>query len=333
MKRLVLIDGHAIIHRAYHALPPMTTPYGQPANAAYGFISILLRVINELSPTHLIVCFDLPVATFRHEAYIAYQAHRPTADQELKDQIAIVKETVEATGIPIYTAAGFEADDVIGTLALQATQNNKHKAENKIDEVIIVTGDRDIMQLVDDKKGIMVYAPIKGISNARLLKEQDVKEYFGVNPDKIIDYKALMGDASDNYPGVPGIGPKTAQGLLEKFGTLEKIYRKLEVGGGPPSQGSGEARKLEGFPDSVTEKLKAGRDSAFLSQHLATIAKHAPIELDLEGAEVKPLRDNQVFVEKLRDLGFKSLIARIGGFEVAPSKKKEEKNKDQMELI
>lgn len=310
MKRLVLIDGHAVIHRAYHAYPPLTTSSGQPSQAAYGFVAILLRVINELHPSHLIVCFDLPVATFRHEAYIAYQAHRPTADQDLIDQIEMVREIVEISGIPVYTAAGFEADDVIGTLAAQAVHN-------KVDEVVIVTGDRDIMQLVNDR--VKVYAPINGMANARLLGEAEVKEYIGVAPDKIVDYKALAGDSSDNYPGVVGIGPKTAQNLLEKFGSLEEIYRRLEEGKG----------KMEGVAGSIAQKLVAGKDSAFLSQHLARIAIHAPVSLDLEKAQIKPLRENKEFMEKLKEFGFKSLIGRIDG----ATPKNEGKEDGQMELL
>src|SRR3989344_1238927 len=312
MRRLVLIDGHAIIHRAYHAYPALTTPSGEPSQAAYGFVAILLRVTNELQPSHLIVCFDLPVATFRHEAYIAYQAHRPTTAPDLVNQIEMVKEVVEVSGIPVYTAAGFEADDVIGTLAKQAVKSEQvNGASEGLDEVVIVTGDRDIMQLVNDKKGVSVYAPINGMSNARLVHENEVKEYVGVTPDKIVDYKALIGDSSDNYPGVPGIGPKAAQNLLEKFGSLEEIYRKLEEGKG----------KLDSVAESVTAKLLAGKDSAFLSQHLARIATHAPVGLDLERAEIKDLSKNKHFLQKLKELGFKSLVVRIGGMvsEAKPS--------------
>lgn len=314
MSRLVLIDGHAIIHRAYHALPPLTTPYGAPAQAAYGFVSILLRVIDELKPTHLAVCFDLPEATFRHTAYIAYQAQRPTADEDLIGQIVMVHEVIGVSGIPVYTASGFEADDVIGTLATQAVK--------QVGDVVIVTGDKDIMQLVDDKKGIRVFAPIKGIANARLLEEKDVLEYVGIAPSKIIDYKALIGDSSDNYPGVPGIGPKTAVELLGKFGSLKEVYKRLEEGKG----------KIEGVADSVCAKLVAGKDSAMMSQHLATIVTNAPVTLNLERCELGYLRDDKDFVEKLRELGFKSLLNRIGAPERA-AKIKSKKNKDQMELL
>ncbi len=317
MTRLVLIDGHAIIHRAYHALPPLTTPYGARAQAAYGFVSILLGVIDELKPTHLAVCFDLPEATFRHDAYIAYQAQRPSADEDLVNQIVMVHEVVEVSGIPVYSASGFEADDCIGTLATQAV-------EKGVDEVTIVTGDKDIMQLVNDKKGIKVFAPIKGIANAKLLSEQDVLEYVGIAASKIVDYKALIGDSSDNYPGVPGIGPKTAVGLLEKFGTFEEIYRKLTEGKG----------KIEGVADSICAKLVLGRESGLMSKHLATIVTNAPVTLDLEESKLGHLRDDKVFCEKLRELGFKSLLTRMGYVEERKVKPKKEKaNKDQMELL
>ncbi|OGY10089.1 MAG: hypothetical protein A2700_02770 [Candidatus Blackburnbacteria bacterium RIFCSPHIGHO2_01_FULL_44_64] len=324
MNRLVLIDGHAIIHRAYHALPPLTTSYGQPGQAAYGFVSMLLRVIDELKPTHLAVCFDLPEATFRHTAYIAYQAHRPTADQDLVDQIIMVHELVHSSGIPVYTAAGFEADDVIGTLAREAV-------EDGIDEVIIVTGDKDIMQLVCDNVGngrsIKVYAPVRGFANGKVFDEKEVFQYVGVLPSKIVDYKALMGDSSDNYPGVPGIGPKTAVGLLEKYSTLEEIYKNVR----------GKTEKVKSLPESVIKKLELGEESAFLSKHLATIVTDAPVELDLEKAKVHPLREDRDFVEKLKELGFKSLLTRIGGALEGKTKtekpKTDRKNDNQMELL
>ena len=321
-KRLVLIDGHAIIHRAYHALPPLTTPYGAPAQAAYGFVSILLRVIDELKPTHLAVCFDLPEATFRHTAYIAYQAQRPSADEDLVSQIVLVHEVVGVSGIPVYTASGFEADDVIGTLAQQAVQSKRIKEY----DVVIVTGDKDIMQLVDDKKGIKVFAPIKGIANARLLEEKDVLEYVGISPAKIVDYKALIGDSSDNYPGVSGIGPKTAQSLLEKFGTLEEVYRNVK----------GKTEKVKSLPAGVVKKLEEGEESAKMSKYLATIVTDAPVTLNLERCELGRLRDDKDFVDKLKELGFKSLLVRIGavGRKTANAKRQtNKKNKDQMELI
>lgn len=301
--RLVLIDGHAIIHRAYHALPALTSSSGQQANAVYGFISMLIKVASELNPKYLGIAFDLPAPTFRHEAYIAYQAHRPHMDDGLREQIVLVKESVKAAGITMYSSAGFEADDVIGTLCYQAT-----KDEN-IDEVIVVTGDRDMLQLVNHK--VKLYMPIKGLTEARLFDLEGVKEYMGVPPSQMVDYKALIGDQSDNYPGVPGIGPKTAVSLLEKHQNLDGIYKNLQNIGSTTSQ-----------------KLERGKESAYLSQTLAQISKDAPVSLDLKEIEFKGLEGNNKLLSKLKEFGFRSLIKRLGGEE-----KKEKKKDGQMGLL
>lgn len=314
-QRLVLIDGHAIIHRAYHALPPLTSPGGQQTNAVYGFISMLFRVITELKPAYLAVAFDLPVPTFRHAAYIAYQAHRPHMEQEMKDQIKLVHEVVEAAGIPVYTAPGFEADDVIGTLARQGIAHSA-KRKGRVGEVVIVTGDRDMLQLIRNR--VKVYAPIKGLSEARIFDRDAVEEYIGLSPEQIVDYKALIGDQSDNYPGVPGIGPKTAVGLLREFGSLERIY-----------QAKGKRQKVKSISPVILERLERGREAAILSQKLARISTSAPVKLDLEQAKFEPLEKNEKFISKLRELGFKSLIRRLGGEEI----KTKIKGKGQIGLL
>ncbi|HBL52122.1 MAG: hypothetical protein A3D24_04075 [Candidatus Blackburnbacteria bacterium RIFCSPHIGHO2_02_FULL_39_13] len=285
MKRLVLIDGHAVLYRAFHALPPLTSSNGQLVNAVYGFVLMLLKVYQDLKPDYLVVAFDLPIPTFRHETYIAYQATRPHMDDGLKGQIVLVKEVVESARIPIFTAPGFEADDVIATLARQC----KGKSE-----VIIVTGDRDIFQLVDD--GVKVYMLTRGMSEGRVFDKKQVKEYLGISPEQIVDYKALTGDSSDNYPGVPGIGPKTAVELLKEFGNLEKLYRNVE-----------------GVKENIKKKLKEGKESALMSQKLAQISARVPVELDLEKAKLADLKTNEKFIDKLKELGFKSLLARVRG--------------------
>lgn len=318
-KRLVLIDGHAIIHRAYHALPPLHSSGGQQANAVYGFISMLLKVISELNPKYLIVTFDLPVPTFRHEAYIGYQATRRVMEDDLKGQIEIVIDTVDSSGIPKFTAVGFEADDLIGTLAKQAAKNKE------IDEVIVVTGDRDMLQLVTDK--VKVYAPIKGLTEARLFDEETVKEYIGLTPEQIVDYKALIGDASDNYPGVPGIGPKTAVSLLKEFESLESIYQAVRR----------KTQNAKRIAPVVLEKLEKGFESAMLSKKLAKISQDVPIELDLEKAGFKGLEKNERFINKLKELGFKSLIKRVTGepsfAKASEDKGKKRKTGGQMDLV
>lgn len=318
MNRLVLIDGHAIIHRAYWALPPLTSSQGQQVNAVYGFVSMLLRVIDDLKPTYLAVAFDLPTPTFRHEAYIGYQAKRPAMEEGMKEQIDLVHEFVVAVGIPIYTAAGYEADDVIGTIAKQAAKRKQ------IGEVVIVTGDRDILQLVDKK--IKVYAPIKGLSESRLFNAKEVKEYMGVTPQKIIDYKALIGDQSDNYPGVPGIGPKTAIGLLERFGSIEKIYKAVKN------------KKTKSIDESVLKKLLDGYDSAMLSKKLATIVTDAPVTFSSKNAKLGDLSKNEKFISKLREFGFRSLVKRLTGESESlrtqsKTKFKKKKNNGQMGLL
>ncbi|MGB6882063.1 MAG: 5'-3' exonuclease H3TH domain-containing protein [Microgenomates group bacterium] len=299
MSKLVLIDGNAILHRAYHALPPLTTKKREPINAVYGFISMLLRVIQDLKPTHMAVAFDRKEPTFRHEEYEAYQAHRPEADKELISQFEKAREAISAFGIPIYDKAGYEADDVIGTLAKQA--------EKKLEEIVIVTGDRDILQLVTDKT--KVYLPIRGLSDAKLMGEEDVVEKMGVKPEQIDDYKALVGDPSDNYPGVPGIGPKTATKLLLEHGTVENIYKNL-------------GKILE----STAKKLKEGEDLAKISQRLAEIVTNVPVKLDIEDADDWGIGRKEV-LDLFTKFGFKALAKRVK--KVAEEMEKEK----QMQLL
>lgn len=273
MERLVLIDGNAMLHRAYHALPPLTAPDGSVVNAVYGFTTMLLRLINDLKPTHLAVAFDRPKPTFRQKLFVGYQAKRPKMDAELVDQIPKVHNLIESFGIPIFEKDGFEADDVIGTLA---------KKSHGL--VIIVTGDRDILQLVRDER-VLVYMPTKGLSEGKLYGRKEVEERMGVPPEKIPDYKALAGDPSDNYPGVPGVGPKTAVKLLEKYKTIDGVIASAEL-----------------TPEE--------KESARVSHDLATIRTSVPLE-----AKVAPLGDlnRPEAIKELTRLGFRTLIARITG--------------------
>ena len=306
MKRLVLIDGHAIIHRAYHALPVMTLPNGEQVHAVYGFTSMLFRIVEQLAPTHIAVAFDLSAPTFRQALYIAYQSHRPQTDKDLSNQFKLVQDVTVSASIPVCAVAGFEADDVIGTIAKQTT----------VDEVIIVTGDRDILQLVDSKT--KVYMPIKGLSEGRVFEEKDVKETFGISPTQIVDYKALIGDSSDNYPGVPGIGPKTAVDLLKLFGTFENIYKAV-------------SKEDKNIKASVIKKLVEGYESGILSKQLAQIEISVPFKFDLKDSELEDFKTNEKFIKKLQELRFKSLISRIGAEDVA--KKLEKHDNGQIDLI
>lgn len=318
MKKLVLIDGHAIIHRAYHALPMLTTREGQPVNAVYGFATMILKVIETMQPTHMAVAFDLPVQTFRHETYVAYQSHRPRADDGLCSQVQLVKDLVEAAGIAQYSAPGFEADDVLGTLATLAVQRTKGNGQRGggFDEVVIVTGDRDILQLVN--KNVKVFMPTKGLSDGRTMDEAGVLDYLGVWPNQIIEYKALVGDSSDNYPGVPGIGPKTAISLIQEFGTVEKIYKNLGK-----------------VPDKVKNKLELGREGAEISHKLATIVCDVDIKVDFEKMKVVDVAKRKEFLAKLKEFNFRSLYKRMTGEELGTvaNKVDEKLVSDQMDLL
>lgn len=316
MKRLVLVDGHAMVYRAYYAYPTLSSPSGQLVNAVYGFMALLLRTIDELKPDYLAVAFDLPFPTFRHTAYIAYQAKRKSMDNEMKDQISIVRDVIGAAGIPIFTAPGFEADDVIATIAKQSLQGIEHRTQNTVDEVVIVTGDRDMLQLVG--KGVKICMPAKGISQTRIFDSAGVYEYLGVTPDQVVDYKALTGDPSDNYPGVPGIGPKTAVALIEKFKDFEGIYSVLRT--------QSTEHRIQELASNLVKKLTDGYESGILSRTLAQIKNDVPVEFDLEQAKLNGFKENKRLINKLKELGFRSLIVRITGKVVAETKPKPVKN-------
>jgi len=316
MKRLVLIDGHALLHRAYHAFPTtLRTRKGEIVNAVYGFTRILLTVLKELQPEYVAVAFDLPVPTFRHKEYVGYQVQRPEMDKELKGQIQRVWEVVKALNIPIFTAPGFEADDVIASLAKQAqrklqTPNSLPCRQAGKFQIFIVTGDKDMMQLV--REGVKVYAPGKGFSEGEFFDRQKVKEVLGVWPEQVVDYKALVGDASDNYPGVPGIGPKTAVKLLEEFRDLGNIYKNLKK-----------------IAPSIAQKLIAGKESAQLSKKLATIVTNAPVKLNLKACRLKDY-DPQKVRQLFEELEFKSLLNKLPSPEAEEDKKPKAK---QMKLL
>lgn len=301
MSKLVLIDGNAILHRAYHALPPLTTKKGEPINAVYGFVSILLRVIADLKPTHIAVAFDRKEPTFREKEYKEYQAHRPEADKELISQFAKARQVVKSFNIPFYEKKGYEADDVIGTIARQAVGrqtsdiSRKSKTEvcgpKSVDQVVIVTGDKDILQLVNDK--VKVYLPKRGLGDAMLMGEKEVVEKMGVKASQIVDYKALVGDPSDNYKGVPGIGPKTAEDLIRRFKSIDQIYKNLDR-----------------VNPKLREKLEKGRESAYLSLRLARIVTDVELKTDLENAEKWEV-DSQQVLDLFSQYGFKTLTKRV----------------------
>ncbi|MBI3980629.1 hypothetical protein HY345_01395 [Candidatus Microgenomates bacterium] len=309
--KLVLIDGNAILHRAFHAIPSLTTTKGQLVNAVYGFISMLLRVKDDLQPDYLAVCFDRPKPTFRQEIFIGYQAHRPRMDEDLSSQIETVHDVVRRMKVPIYEMDGYEADDLLGTIAKESQNSqvgsDKAGGKSKNLKIFIVTGDRDILQLVN--KNVKVYMPTKGLSEAKVFGEKEVEEKLGVKPGQVVDYKGLVGDPSDGYVGVTGIGPKTASSLLQKYKTLQKVYENLDK-----------------LPEQVAQKLKEGEESARLSYQLATIKKDVPCDFSLKNAKISQFNNPEV-QEKLEELEFHSLLNRITGKKTGV-KKKEKKNKE-----
>lgn len=289
MKRFILIDAYALIHRAYHALPPLTTKNGELVNAVFGFASILIKAINEFKPDYIAAAFDLPEPTFRHIEYKEYKATRPEAPSDLYIQIPRVREILKAFKIPIYEKIGYEADDIIGTIV--------KKLEGENIEVLIITGDMDTLQLVGGN--IKVYTPKRGLGDPIIYDENKVEERFGgLKPGQLNDFKGLKGDPSDNIPGVKGIGEKTAISLLNRHKTIEKLYEDLENG------------EITGLSDSVAEKLKAGRELAFLSKKLVTLHQNVPIEFSLKENEFGEFNKEKL-LEVFKDLGFTSLIERL----------------------
>lgn len=287
MKTLVCFDSNALIHRAYHALPPFRTKKGELVNAVYGFISIFLKVIKELKPDYLVATFDLAAPTFRDKEYKEYKAKRVKAPQDLYDQIDRIKQVVRAFTVPIYEKPGYEADDLLGTIVHQS------EASGQDVENIIVTGDLDTLQLISLKT--KVYMLKRGIKETMIYDKKAVKDRYGIGPKQITDFKGLRGDPSDNIIGVPGIGEKIALDLLKKIGSLEKIYQKIENADLNPR---------------VRAKLLEYKDQAFFSQHLATIKRDVPIRFDLENCAWQKF-DQQKVKKLFEELGFYSLINRL----------------------
>ena len=290
MKKLVLIDGHAVFHRAYHALPPLTTSKGELVNAVFGFTSMLLRAIDDIKPDYIAVAFDTAEPTFRHQEYTAYKAHRTAAPEELHEQLPRSKEVLNVLNIPIFELAGYEGDDIIGTLVKQATENGIADLET-----IVVTGDRDTLQLVRPK--VKIYTPGKSFSDVVYYDEKIVKEKYGLEPKQLIDFKALSGDASDNIPGVRGIGDKGATKLLQEFGSLEEVYKNLDK-----------------IPERTRRLLEEDPEAAVMSKKLSTIDQNVPIKLELSKCVLADY-DKKAATELFLDLEFRSLISKLPGSE------------------
>lgn len=295
-KRLVvLLDVHAIIHRAYHALPDFASTKGEPTGAIYGLCTMLLKIVADLSPDFIIACYDLPEKTHRHEAYEAYKATRKKIDDALVAQILRSNDVFKAFSIPSYSFAGFEADDVLGTIV----ETLKH---DKSTDIMIASGDMDTMQLVDDKK-VRVYTLRKGIKDTVIYDEDAVVERFGFVPTLLPDYKGLRGDPSDNIIGIAGIGEKTATILIQKFGTLEKMYKVLKKDQVP--------FRDAGITPRIIDLLLRGEDEALFSKTLATIRRDAPIDFKMPEKTWKEAVDIKAVETLFAELEFKALLSRV----------------------
>jgi DNA polymerase-1 len=293
-KRLVLLDAHAIIHRAYHALPDFTSPAGNPTGALYGLSSMLLRIIADLKPDYIAGCYDLPKPTLRHTAYAGYKAKRVSAEPALSEQLNTSRRVFEAFSIPIYDREGFEADDILGTIA------HMYKDDPNL-EIIIASGDMDTLQCVDGDR-VKVYTLKKGLNDTITYNEKAVRERFGFAPSLIPDWKGLRGDPSDNIIGIPGIGEKTATDLILNFGSIEEIYKKLKK--------NEDAFIEKGIKPRIIGLLKEHEEDAVFSKMLATIRVDAPIAFKLPDAVWHDGRALPKILELFDELGFRSIRER-----------------------
>ncbi len=302
-KKLVIVDTSALMHRAYHALPPLTTAGGKMVNAVYGFTSVFLKMAADLKPDYVVCAFDVAAPTFRKEKFDEYKAHRVKAPQEFYDQIPDIKRVIAAFGVPMLERPGFEADDIIGTLS------DKYSREKDL-EIIIVTGDLDTLQLVN---GVArVYTLKKGIMDTVVYSRKEVVERFGIEPKHLIDYKGLRGDPSDNIPGVPGVGEKTASKIIQKFENLENLYKLLDEKSEEEVK-KGSENLIKG---KVYKNLKDFKEQAFFSRELATIRRDVPVDdFDLAKAKWNSF-DKEKAIALFKEFEFWSLVNRIRDFGV-----------------
>ena len=287
-EKILLIDGHSILNRAFYGLPDLTNSEGKHTGAVYGFLNILFRTIEEEKPQYLTVAFDLKAPTFRHKIYEAYKGTRKSMPEELREQVPLIKEMLSAMGVNIVTREGYEADDILGTLA--------RRSEEKGMEVTILSGDRDLLQLATEKVLIRLPKTVRGKTTIEDYHTQQVIEKYQVTPPQIIELKALMGDSSDNIPGIPGVGEKTATKIIAEYGTIENAHEHLE----------------ELKPNRARESMREHYDMAQLSKTLATINTDSPIEFSYDEAVLGNLYTKQAFL-LCRQLEFKNLLSRFDG--------------------
>jgi len=284
-KRLIIIDSNALLHRSFHALPPLMNKAGQETGAVYGYLLTLFKAINDLKPNYIVACFDTKSPTFRHEMYKEYKAQRPVTPSGIVSQIPITKEVLDAFKIPVFAKEGVEADDLIATIC----------AKNPGMEIYIVSGDMDNTQLVNEN--VKVYTLGKGIKDMIIYDINKVRERFGVNPEQMVDFKALTGDPSDNIPGVDGIGKKTAAEIIQKYGSIKNLYEELST-------------DTAVLKPKVKEMLKKNKESALMSRDLAQMKKDVDIDFKIEDCRFGKFDKAQV-EETFRKLEFNSLISRL----------------------
>lgn len=288
MKTLFIIDANSLIHRAYHALPPFTSPTGKPVGALYGVAKILLKIIREKNPDYIAAAFDRPEPTFRHHQFDEYKGHRTKAAEELIYQLQEARNTFKIFGIRCFEMPGFEADDIIVTLAKQFAKEGELK-------VTMFSGDMDLAQFVKDDL-IVLETPKKGINEQILYNEEAVMARFGLPPEKLSDYKGLVGETSDNIPGVEGIGPKTAVEIIKKYGSLEEMYKEID--------------ELGMSNLKLMKKLLEHRGLALKSKMLATLRADVPLEVSLGDLKLAQT-DSGELRAYFNNLGFQSLVGKI----------------------
>ena len=289
-KKLVLVDSNALMHRAYHALPPLTNSKGEKVNAVYGFFLAFFKAIKELKPDYICACFDLPGPTFRHEKFAEYKATRPETPDDLVSQIPKLKKLLSVFKVRIAEKKGFEADDLIGTIA--------KKFSSPEIKTVVLTGDMDILQLINDNTKVLNLR--RGVKDAVLYDKEKVKKRYHILPSQVPDFKALKGDASDNIPGVPGIGEKTAAKILKRFSDIEDLFKQLEKN----------TELSKEIKPKTRKSLAKFKKQVFLSKDLAEINNEVSINLDIEQCKWGQYEKEEV-VEALKELEFKTLIKKL----------------------
>ncbi|MBI3342028.1 hypothetical protein HY024_02810 [Candidatus Curtissbacteria bacterium] len=282
MSKLLLIDGNNLFHRAYHALPPLNSRDGQNGNAIFGFTNMLLKAVSEMKPDYVACAFDTAAPTFRHVAFEKYKAQRPPPPPDLYPQLPKVKKMLEAFGVRYFEKAGYEADDLLASIA------TKYLGAAEI--IVILSGDRDVLQMVDPN--VRVQMPGWNLNSVTLFGPEEVQEKYGIEPEQMVDYKSMVGDTSDNVPGIAGIGPKGAADLLQRFGNLEGIYAHLDE-----------------ISQTTRNKLEAGREIALEAKKLVELDRTVDVGIEVADLEFKPQWES--LRQELENLGFKSIISKL----------------------